>query len=175
MKCAAESLTPVILELGGKDCAVVFADCDYDQFKNSASRLAFQNAGQNCAGLERIIIESSIHDRFVEDMKEVVGKFRIGPALGEDVVDMGAITMAAQIDKIQELVDDAVSKGAKLELGGKRFVHPNYPKGQFYLPTIITNVSSAMKIFSEEVFGPVMVLYGSKSRLFSVSRQLPRQ
>jgi delta 1-pyrroline-5-carboxylate dehydrogenase len=96
MKKASETLTPVVLELGGKDAAVVFEDCDYEQFKTNSQRYVFQNVGQNCAGLERVIIHESLYDRYCRDMVEVVSKLRTGPPLLEDV-DCGAITMAAQV------------------------------------------------------------------------------
>ncbi|KAI8904331.1 Aldehyde/histidinol dehydrogenase [Gorgonomyces haynaldii] len=158
MKQASARLTPVVLELGGKDCAVAFNDCDFNQFAPQTLRLCFQNAGQNCAGLERVIIQSGIHDKFVDYVSERVKNFRVGPALLE-TVDVGAITMPAQLDIVEHLLQDAVSKGAKIAAGGKRFVHPKYPKGQFFEPTILTNVTMDMKIATEEVFGPVMVVF----------------
>jgi acyl-CoA reductase-like NAD-dependent aldehyde dehydrogenase len=158
MKHAANTLTPVILELGGKDCAIVLEDCDYNQFMKNSQRYAFQNSGQNCAGLERVIIHESLYAKYLADMTMTLSKVRMGPPLEEEV-DLGAIVMNQQIQIIQELVDDAVSKGAVLLCGGKSFVHPNFPNGQFYVPTLITNVTPNMRIYTEEVFGPVLIVF----------------
>ena len=96
MKDASHTLTPVILELGGKDCAIVFEDCDYEQFKTNSQRYAFQNSGQNCAGLERVIIHESLFDRYVADMTAIITKMRVGPPLLEQV-DCGGMTMKNQV------------------------------------------------------------------------------
>eukprot|EP00842_Homolaphlyctis_polyrhiza_P005467 jgi/Hompol1/5921/HPOL_000312-RA len=157
MSHASRTLTPVILELGGKDCAVVFDDCDYQQFRHNAMRYSFQNAGQNCAGLERVIIHEKLFDKFIKDSTETIKKMRIGSPLLEDV-DFGAMTMAAQIGIVQTLVDDAVAKGAKVHIGGKPFKHPKYPYGQFYEPTLLSNITSDMRISQEEIFGPVILV-----------------
>jgi acyl-CoA reductase-like NAD-dependent aldehyde dehydrogenase len=96
MKNAATTLTPVVLELGGKDCAVVFEDAYYENFATQACRLGFQNAGQNCAGLERVIIHESLHDQFVEYAAGIAENMRIGSPLDEEV-DLGAIVMNNQV------------------------------------------------------------------------------
>jgi acyl-CoA reductase-like NAD-dependent aldehyde dehydrogenase len=128
MRHASKTLTPVILELGGKDVAIVFDDCDYNQVREVALRGTFQNAGQNCAGLERLVVQEGIYDKFVADMEARISKLRVGPPLGDEQVDMGAMTMYTQLAKVQELVDDAVSKGARLLVGGNAYNHPKYPK-----------------------------------------------
>jgi acyl-CoA reductase-like NAD-dependent aldehyde dehydrogenase len=158
MKHASNTLTPVVLELGGKDCALVLQDCDYDQFLKNSQRYAFQNAGQNCAGLERVIIHDSLYEKYLADISLIANRIRVGAPLEEET-DLGAITMAPQIRIIQTLVDDAVSKGALVLCGGKPFIHPNYPKGQFFMPTVITNVTPEMRIYREEVFGPVLIVF----------------
>ena len=157
MNHASKTLTPVILELGGKDCAIVCEDADYNQFRHNSLRYCFQNAGQNCAGLERVIIHHSLHDRFIRDTVESVSKMRIGSPLLEDI-DCGAITMPSQLEIIQSLVDDAVTKGAIVHIGGKRFINPKYPDGNYFLPTIISGITMDMRIAKEEIFGPVMLV-----------------
>lgn len=97
MKHASATLTPVILELGGKDVAVVFDDADYDQVVQVSLRGTFQNAGQNCAGLERLVVQAGIYDKFVSDMEKRVADLRVGPPLGKEQVDMGAMTMYTQV------------------------------------------------------------------------------
>jgi acyl-CoA reductase-like NAD-dependent aldehyde dehydrogenase len=96
MKAASETLTPVILELGGKDAAVIFADCDYASTLDFCLRAAFQNSGQNCAGLERMIVQEPIYERVVADVAKTVSKMTQGAPLA-GVVDVGAMTMAVQV------------------------------------------------------------------------------
>ncbi|KAJ3041486.1 Meiotic Sister-Chromatid recombination aldehyde dehydrogenase [Rhizophlyctis rosea] len=158
MKTASATLTPVVLELGGKDAIIAFDDCDYNQLLDVAMRCTFQNSGQNCAGLERIIVQNGIYEKVVKDLKERIAAIRVGPPL-EEQVDVGAMTMPTQLGIIQRLVDDAVAKGARLLTGGKPFIHPRYPKGQFYTPTLIADVTPDMLIAKEEIFGPVLCLY----------------
>ncbi|KAI8924417.1 Aldehyde/histidinol dehydrogenase [Entophlyctis helioformis] len=158
MRHASHTLTPVILELGGKDCAVVFEDCDYLQFRHNSLRYAFQNSGQNCAGLERVIIHESLFEKYIEDTVKTISKLRIGSPLLEET-DCGAITMTAQLDIIQTLVDDAVAKGATVHIGGHVRRHPKFPLGQFYEPTVISGITMDMRISQEEVFGPVLLVF----------------
>eukprot|EP00051_Salpingoeca_urceolata_P031567 m.12052 g.12052 ORF g.12052 m.12052 type:complete len:603 (-) comp4168_c0_seq2:214-2022(-) len=155
MRAASETLTPVVLELGGKDCAIVCDDCDFDQVVQLSLRGTFQNCGQNCIGLERLIVHAAIYDRFVETMAANVSALSQGAPLDGDV-DCGAMTMGSLAMKgIQDLVDDAVSKGARLLAGGK----PNTAAGPaFYTPTLLVDVTSSMRIAQQEVFGPVMVI-----------------
>ncbi|KAJ3129831.1 Meiotic Sister-Chromatid recombination aldehyde dehydrogenase [Nowakowskiella sp. JEL0407] len=158
MRKASETLTPVILELGGKDAAIVFDSATFSQFFPALMRGAFQNAGQNCAGLERVVIQRKIAERFVEEAAELIGNFRVGSSL-EQEVDVGAMVMKSSIPKIQALIDDAVSKGAVVKCGGKPYKHPRYPKGQYYEPTLLVGVTPDMKIAHEEIFGPVLCVY----------------
>ncbi|KAH9275276.1 hypothetical protein BASA83_002511 [Batrachochytrium salamandrivorans] len=157
MRHASHTLTPVILELGGKDCAIVFEDCDYQQFRHNAMRYSFQNSGQNCAGLERVIIHESLYNRFVHDTTNTIKELRIGAPLNE-VIDFGAITMLSQ-----SLVEDAVKMGAKAQTGGTVYNHPKYPFGQYFAPTLLTGVTIKMRISQEEIFGPVMIVMKFKT------------
>ncbi|KAH6570698.1 hypothetical protein BASA62_004208 [Batrachochytrium salamandrivorans] len=162
MRHASHTLTPVILELGGKDCAIVFEDCDYQQFRHNAMRYSFQNSGQNCAGLERVIIHESLYNRFVHDTTNTIKELRIGAPLNE-VIDFGAITMLSQIEIVQSLVEDAVKMGAKAQTGGTVYKHPKYPFGQYFAPTLLTGVTTKMRISQEEIFGPVMIVMKFKT------------
>lgn len=156
MRQAAETLTPVVLELGGKDAAVVCDDCDFDQVVNLSLRGTFQNCGQNCIGLERLVVQESIYKRFVDVMENKVRKLIQGPPM-EGNFDCGAMTMgAAQMKGIQDLVDQAVSLGARLLAGGKP--NPQFPGGPFFMPTLLVDVTRDMKIAQTEVFGPVMTI-----------------
>ncbi|KAJ3277301.1 Meiotic Sister-Chromatid recombination aldehyde dehydrogenase, partial [Borealophlyctis nickersoniae] len=106
----------------------------------------------------RLIVQEGIYERTVKDLAGMIGALRVGPPLEEDV-DVGAMTMASQIDIIQRLVDDAVAKGARLLAGGKQFIHPKYPKGQFYTPTLLADITPDMLIAQEETFGPVLCMF----------------
>jgi len=158
MEAASHHLKPVILELGGKDAMVFTEDCKLSEIVPWVLRGCFQNSGQNCVGIERVVVYESLHDRFVAAVLPRVQALRQGGPLetcGSDAnVDCGSLAMEAQMDHIQALVDDAVKKGAKLLTGGKR--NMALPQGQFYEPTVLTGVMPDMRIFREEVFGPVM-------------------
>ena len=157
MAGAAPHLKPVILELGGKDPMVFCDDVKIGAVIPWAMRGSFQNCGQNCCGVERIFVYESIHDEFIDKIRSKVEALRQGVPLetcGSDAdVDCGSMVMDRQIDIIQALVDDAVKKGATVHCGGKRNTTLN---GQFYQPTLISGITSDMRISQEEVFGPIM-------------------
>ncbi|KAL7468024.1 hypothetical protein ACHAXS_008249 [Conticribra weissflogii] len=157
MAGAAPHLKPVVLELGGKDAMVFCEDVNLEEVFPWAMRGCFQNCGQNCCGVERLFVYESISKDFIKAMVEKVKNLRQGCPLGKDDVDCGAMVMDQQCDLIQALIDDAVAKGAVLHCGGKRNSSENIVKGgQFYQPTLISGVTSEMRIWKEEVFGPIM-------------------
>ena len=161
MAGAAPTLKPVILELGGKDPMVLIEDVQVDSVIPWAMRGCFQNCGQNCCGVERLFVYEGIYDEFLDKaeakVKAMVQGVPLGTACGnEGDVDLGATVMEGQIKIIQDLIDDAVAKGAKLHCGGQRNLKVNGLVGQFYEPTLISGVTSKMRISKEEVFGPVM-------------------
>mmetsp|Transcript_7006 Transcript_7006/g.19782 ORF Transcript_7006/g.19782 Transcript_7006/m.19782 type:complete len:603 (-) Transcript_7006:65-1873(-) len=158
MEAAARTLTPVVLELGGKDAFVVCDDADMKQVVPTALRGTFQSCGQNCAGAERFIVHEKVYDEFVDKVVESAKKIRQGPALGADPVDCGAMCMPGLAEKIQGLVDDAVSNGAEAKVGGK----VGDASGQFFQPTVLVGVTPEMKIWHEEVFGPVLAVVKAK-------------
>lgn len=172
MKSAAEHLTPVVLELGGKDPFIICEDIDLEWILPTALRGVFQNAGQNCIGIERIFVHKNVHDRFVELALNRVRLIKQGIPLKAAThgysVDVGAMTMPNSLKHIKSLIDDAVSKGAKLLIGGK----PNekLKPGIFFEPTIIIGITSDMRIAKEEVFGPVMAI-----RSWSTEEELLRE
>lgn len=153
MAAAAETLTPVVLELGGKDAFIVCDDANIDSIIQVALKAAYLNSGQNCAGGERFFIHEKVVPKFTDAVVGIVKKMRQGPPLASGQVDAGAMCMPGLAQKIQALVDDAVSKGAKLLAGGKI---PETLPGQFYPPTVLLGINKSMKIWEEEVFGPVM-------------------
>ncbi len=151
MAAAARNLTPVVLELGGKDAAVVCRDADLDLAADGIVWGAFLNAGQTCASVERVYVEAPVADEFVRKVVERARALRNGdPALPE--TDMGPLTLERQRRIVEEHVADAVARGAKVETGGQA---PNGP-GFFFPPTVLTNVTHDMRIMREETFGPVL-------------------
>eukprot|EP00891_Asterochloris_glomerata_P005424 jgi/Astpho2/5424/e_gw1.00076.56.1_t len=161
MRSAADTLTPVVLELGGKDAFIVCDDADLKQAVPTALRGCFQACGQNCAGAERFLVHSRVYTQFVQQVSATCRKMRQGPTLGPEVVDAGAMCMPGLAERVHELVQDAVSHGAKVLVGGVLGKHAS--GGQFYQPTVLVGVTSDMRIWREEVFGPVLVVVEVKS------------
>ncbi|CAM9681655.1 unnamed protein product, partial [Choristocarpus tenellus] len=157
MEGASKGLKPVVLELGGKDPFVVCDDADLDKIIPFVMKGTFFNAGQNCIGVERVYAYDKVYNDLVTRVTQRAQNLRQGPVLGSEVVDCGAMVMPAQLDIVQSLVDDAVSKGANVMAGGRR--NPNFPNGLFYLPTVLAGVTPDMRIAQEEVFGPVMTIF----------------
>lgn len=156
MRAAADTLTPVVLELGGKDPFVVLDDADLSQCVPMALRGAFQSCGQNCAGAERFYVQAKVHDAFVEKVMLAANQLRQGWALSPGV-DCGAMCMPGQAAYVHGLVADAVAKGAKVLRGGE-LPDPAAAGGQFYPPTVLVGVDHSMRIMREEVFGPVLAI-----------------
>ncbi|MBK7977046.1 MAG: aldehyde dehydrogenase family protein [Deltaproteobacteria bacterium] len=152
---SAKTLTPVILELGGKDPLIVCDDADLEQAAHAAIGGAFVSCGQNCIAPERVLVFDAVYEAFEKRVVEIVGAFRQGPPLAGQVVDVGAMTMPAQVDLVERLVNDAVAKGAKALVGGKRASHGG---GRYFQPTVLSGVTPDMAIFQEETFGPVLAL-----------------
>jgi len=153
-EAAATTLTPVILELGGKDPFIVFADCEYDHMLDVAVRACTINCAQNCIAAERYYIEEPLYERFVRDITARVAALRPGS------LDSGSMTMPAQVEKVADLVKDAVARGARLMCGGKRLpeLGPNY-----YAPTVLADVTHEMRIANEETFGPCCLVFRFKT------------
>jgi len=157
MKTASESLTPVVLELGGKDPMIVCDDADVDHAVRQAMLGVYTACGQMCVGAERIYVFDAVYDAFLEKVEGKVRALRQGAphegAIGD--VDVGAMTMPGQLDILDRLVTDAVSKGARALVGGKRNASL---RGQFFEPTILVDVDHTMQIVKKEQFGPIMVV-----------------
>lgn len=149
---AMKTLTPCSLELGGKDPFIVLADSNLTRAANCAVVGGFGNNGQVCIATERVYVESSVYEEFVDMVVARVKALKQGvdgPQIGADV---GAMTTAAQIDIVAAHVEDAVAKGATVLTGGKRVDRP----GNWYEPTVLVDVDHSMKVMVEETFGPVL-------------------
>ncbi|KAF8936462.1 Aldehyde/histidinol dehydrogenase [Dissophora ornata] len=158
-RAASTALTPCVLELGGKDVAIVNEDVDLEAVVPILMRGVFQNCGQNCIGIERIIIHEKVHDKLLAMVSDRIRQLKQGPPLEIANIDCGSMTMSGRTKALEALVQDAVSQGAKLITGGNEFIHPKYPNGQYFAPTLITNLRPDMKIAREEVFAPVMAVF----------------
>lgn len=150
---AAKTLTPLSLELGGKDPMVVMADANLERAVNCALWAGFQNAGQSCGGIERVYVHESIYDVFVAQLVEKTRALRHGPDT-EFGVDIGAITTKGQLTTIKDQVDDAVKNGAVIAAQSRPV--GDLSKGFFYPATVLTNVNHSMQILRDENFGPVL-------------------
>jgi succinate-semialdehyde dehydrogenase/glutarate-semialdehyde dehydrogenase len=151
-KLAAEKLIPITLELGGKDPAIVVADANLEAATSGVLWGAMANAGQTCAAIERVYVERAIFAEFVDLIVNKAKQLRVGADRSLDA-DVGAITTRSQLELIDRQVREAVAAGAKVEVGG-HIVEDCC--GDFYAPTILTNVTPEMAVVREETFGPVL-------------------
>jgi acyl-CoA reductase-like NAD-dependent aldehyde dehydrogenase len=152
MKRAADTLTPVSLELGGKDPLIVLADADLERAVNATTTGALANTGQICMSIERVYVEAPIYDEFVSMLTERVGQLRQGADGRSFTADVGAMTTPAQVDVVEDHVEDARKKGARILTGGRRKEGP----GDWYEPTVIADADHSMKVMIDETFGPVV-------------------
>jgi acyl-CoA reductase-like NAD-dependent aldehyde dehydrogenase len=151
-EAAAKYLTPVVLELGGKDPMIVLEDADIENAVRGAVWGAFANSGQACASVERCYVQESIAPEFIE---QVVAETRaLKQGLGtKDAVDIGSMSNERQLQIVVDHVNEAEQRGAKVLTGGRRGANPD---GFFYEPTVLTNVDHRMTIMRDETFGPVL-------------------
>ena len=144
-------MTRLQLELGGKDPTYVRADAEVRNAAESLADGAMYNTGQSCCSVERIYVHQSIYAAFVDAFVETVRDFKIGDPMDE-MTYIGAITRAPQLDVLEQQVADAVSKGARLRIGGHRIKQA----GNWFEPTVIADANHTMEIMREESFGPVI-------------------
>ncbi len=149
-RMAADGVKKIVLELGGKDPAVVMPDADLKRAVNGILWGAFMNAGQTCASIERVYVHRDIYDDFVEMITELTARLKVGDPL-EPSTDIGPMTTASQLQLVKFHVREALEDGAKLLIGGEEF-----GRGFFYSPAVIVDVNHEMRIMRDETFGPVM-------------------
>ncbi|HEX4420430.1 MAG TPA: aldehyde dehydrogenase family protein [Kofleriaceae bacterium] len=147
MMAAAERLTPVLLELGGKDPMIVADDADLAKAAEACVYGALTNAGQACISVERVYVADAVHDAFVDEVVKQVRALKVG---GDDG-HLGAMTSPAQVAIVKDHLDDAVARGAKVLTGGSGAI-----SGSYIQPTVLTGVDHQMKIMNDETFGPVI-------------------
>jgi acyl-CoA reductase-like NAD-dependent aldehyde dehydrogenase len=152
MERAAQTLTPVSLELGGKDPMIVCADADLERAANAAVHYSMQNAGQTCTSTERVYVEEPIYDDFVRLVTERVRGLRQGVPGGAGSTDLGAVISPPQSEIVERHVKDAVEHGARVLVGGGR----RDENGHFFEPTLLVDVDHTMACMREETFGPTL-------------------
>jgi succinate-semialdehyde dehydrogenase/glutarate-semialdehyde dehydrogenase len=153
-EACARKLIPSILELGGKDAMIVLADANLEVASSAAVWGSYTNCGQVCLSVERLFVETSIAERFIALCVEKTSKLRLGP--GHDpATDVGPLIRPQHVQRMSELIDDAVARGATVLCGG----HPRPDLGpNFFEPTVISNADSTMKLFQDETFGPILAI-----------------
>lgn len=155
MQSAAKDFKHVTLELGGSDPMIVCDDADLDRAVSAASVGRFFNCGQACLAVKRLYLFDKIADLFMEKLVEKAKKLRIGDGLKPDTL-MGPLHTADQRKEVEEQVEDAVKRGAKVLYGAQRPKGEDYNKGFYLQPTLLTDVDPAARILQEECFGPAL-------------------
>ena len=155
MQAASETMKKVTLELGGKNPAIVFDDCDMAVTLDWTMFAAFANQGQVCSAGSRIYVQENIYDTFIEQYVQSCSKIKIGNGLDKGV-QMGPLVSAAHYEKVKNYIEVGKAEGATLLCGGNRPAH--LPKGYFLEPTVFTNTNHNMRIMREEIFGPVVCI-----------------
>jgi succinate-semialdehyde dehydrogenase/glutarate-semialdehyde dehydrogenase len=154
MAQSSHTMKKVAMELGGNGPFIVFPDANLDKAITDAVNLKFYNNGQICIGANRFFIHEDILDEFINQFCKRIEKLKLGSGL-DDGITQGPLINQEAVDKIDTLVKDAISQGAKLKLGGSISSEGKY----FYKPTVLTNLNENMKIFNQEIFGPIACFY----------------
>src|SRR4029079_18376953 len=152
MARAADTLTPVSLEPGGKDPMIVLADADLERAANASLYYSMQNGGQTCISIERVYVEAPVYDEFVPKVTDKAAQLRQGPPDGAGSIDVGAMTFPPQLDIVENHVQQARDAGARVPTGG----HARPGAGRFYEPTVLADVDHSMTAMTEETFGPTL-------------------
>jgi succinate-semialdehyde dehydrogenase/glutarate-semialdehyde dehydrogenase len=154
MRQSADTLKKMSLELGGNAPLIVFDDADMDMAIAGAMASKYRNAGQTCVCANRMFVQDGIYDEFARRLAETAAAMKVGSGF-EEGVEQGPIIDDQGFAKVERHVADAIAKGAKVQTGGKPHAHG----GTFYEPTVLTEMSSDMQMFTEETFGPVAGLF----------------
>lgn len=158
MAACADTVKRVSLELGGNAPFIVFDDADLDAAVRGALASKYRNAGQTCVCANRLLVQDGVYDAFAAKLSEAVAQMKVDDGL-ETGTQIGPLINEAAVKKVEGLVADAVTKGAKVVLGGTRHARG----GNFYAPTVLTDVTPEMAMAREEIFGPVAPLFRFKT------------
>jgi succinate-semialdehyde dehydrogenase/glutarate-semialdehyde dehydrogenase len=162
-QCAA-TVKKVSLELGGNAPFIVFDDADLDAAVEGAIASKYRNSGQTCVCTNRLLVQDGIHDAFVAKLSEAVGRLHVGDGLKADV-QQGPLIDGAAVRKVEEHIADAVAKGARVVVGGRRHVLG----GNFFEPTVVTGATPQMAVAREETFGPLAPVFRFKTEAEAVA------
>ena len=170
MAQCAEHVQKVSLELGGNAPFIVFDDADLDRAVEGAMVSKFRNTGQTCVCANRFLVQSGVHDRFVEKLAEAMGKLKLGDGFEEGVTQSALINRAA-VQKVQEHFDDALAKGAKHVAGAS----PGEAKGNYVEPVLVTGVTPDMQVCADETFGPLaaVIRFDSEEQAIELANDTP--
>ena len=157
MAAASETVKKVALELGGKNPNIVFADADMDAAIDNALTAVFLHSGQVCSAGARLLVEKSIHDKFVTEVARSAELIRLGSP-DDSFAETGSLISEAHRDKVEKYVANAISEGAKVLAGGKRPTESHLQNGFYYRPTVLDNCNSKMQCVHDESFGPVLTV-----------------
>ncbi|MBS1693558.1 MAG: aldehyde dehydrogenase family protein [Actinobacteria bacterium] len=156
-RSAAEHVTKVAVELGGKNPHIVFADADFDSAVDHVLTGVFLHSGQVCSAGTRLIVQESIADDLVVELAARAERIRIGDGM-DPASETGPLVSEQHLAKVDAFVQQAISEGAKLVTGGGRPADPALARGSFYLPTIFDRCDRSMRIVQEETFGPILTV-----------------
>lgn len=161
---ASQRSIPVLTEMGGSAPGIVFEDADIPKIIAMFVGARFDNTGQYCDGLKRAIVHESKYEELLSALKSYATKTKVGDQLDEDTV-LGPLVAKRQLEKLEVQVVDAVEKGAEVIVGGK---HPAGLEGAYYEVTVLTNITKDMRVWTEEVFGPVLPVVTFKAEAEAV-------
>jgi succinate-semialdehyde dehydrogenase/glutarate-semialdehyde dehydrogenase len=154
MRLSSSTVKKISLELGGNAPFIVFDDADLDAAVDGAMASKYRNSGQTCVCANRILVQDTVHDAFADKLVAAVKQLKVGPGL-EPGVQQGPLINEAAVEKCEEHIADAVGKGARILVGGRRHALG----GTFFEPTVLADANPQMRIAREEVFGPVAPLF----------------
>ena len=158
LKQAASTVKKVSMELGGNAPFLIFDDADIDRAVEGSIAAKYRNSGQTCVCTNRFFVQDGIYDAFVEKLAAATRKLKVGPGL-EEGVNQGPLIDMNAVEKVEDFIADAESKGGKILAGGKR----HELGGTFFSPTVIAEATTGMKFMKEEIFGPVAPVYRFKT------------
>lgn len=151
---ASEQIKKVSLELGGNAPAIVFPDADLDKAADAIVENKFENCGQMCNGINNIYVHEKIKEALTSKIVERVERLKVGSGKDEGV-HIGPVVNSKSLENLVKLVEDAVDKGAKIRVGGRRLDQGPFAKGFFFAPTVLDKVDQSMELTKEEIFGPI--------------------
>jgi succinate-semialdehyde dehydrogenase/glutarate-semialdehyde dehydrogenase len=171
---SADTLKKLSLELGGNAPFIVFEDADVDAAVEGLMAAKFRNGGQTCVSPNRVFVQAKVHDAFVDKLAARVGALKVGPASEPDS-QIGPMINARAVDKIERHVRDAVDRGARVVVGGKRLRSARCDGPNYYAPTVLVNADASMECSCEETFGPVVPItrFDSEAEVIAAANDTP--